>query len=278
MSTLSATFLAVLSFAVGVCPHGAHAQDLSASDILKRVAQTYRQVSSFTVVAEKKVDFDTERRVDGPDGAQLVGTEMSYDIQVTLMASGSSKAKLLLQEGKKEIVVVWDGKAVWTLIPAQHTYTKVTTAGSANIQTPTDVLRIGSNDISGVDLLRQYETLVAGRFQSISSFESWTKLERSETLKVDKDKKECYVLTIQEPGRSRKQKLWVGKKEFIVWKSVETTLAARDYLAPTFETTITVTTERMALNPTLDESNFVFTASDQAKNVDSLILSGDNHF
>ena len=280
MSTQSTRFLAVLSFAISLFPHSAYAQDLSASDLLKKITETYRQVSSFSVVAGKKVDLDTDTRGEISVNPNVVhgGSHQSYDIQLTLMASGSSKAKLLLQEGKKEIVVVWDGKAVWTLIPAQHAYTEVTTARSANMQTPARILRIGSNGISGVDLLQRYETLIAGRFQSISSYESWAKLERSKTLKAGKDKKECYVLTIQKPGSSQKQKLWVDKKEFIIWKSVDTTLAARDYLAPTFETSITVTMEQMALNPSLDDSNFVFTPPDQAKKVDSLILSGINHF
>jgi hypothetical protein len=55
------------------------------------------------------------------------------------------------------------------------------------------LLRIGSNDISGVDLLREDETLVATRFQRISGYESLAKLEHSETLKVGKDRKECLI-------------------------------------------------------------------------------------
>ncbi len=279
MSTQSARFLAVLSFAISFCPHGAHAQDLSASDLLKKIAETYQHVSSFSVVAGKKVDLDTDpgRTEDvGPNVVQA-GSHQSDDIQVTLMVSSSSKTKLLLREGKTEIVVVCDGKLVWTLIPAQHAYTEVT-ARSANIETPVYLLRIGSNDISGADLLREYETLVAARFQSIASYESWAKLEHSETLKVGKDKKECYVLSIQMPGGAQKQKLWVDKTEFTIWKSVDTTLGPWGDRGGTLKTTVTVTTEQMVLNPSLDDNNFVFTRPDQAKKVDSLKLSGKNPF
>lgn len=276
MSTQSSGFLAVLSFAIGLCPHGAHAQDLSASDLLKKVAETYRQVSSFSVSAEKKVDFDTEGRYIEPNGT-LAGSHQSDQIQVTLMASSSSKAKLLLKDGKKEIIVVCDGKIVWTLIPAQHAYTEVS-ASSSNIGTPVFNLHFGTNDISGVDLLRAYEFLLAKRFQDFSGHESWAKLEHSETLKVGKDKKECYVLTIQMPRGAQKQKLWVDKTEFTIWKSVDTTLGTQGYPAATLETTIMVATAQMALNPSLDDSNFVFTPPDKAKKVDSLKLSGDNPF
>jgi outer membrane lipoprotein-sorting protein len=275
MFTQRARFLAVLSLAVSLCPLGAYAQELSASDVLKKVAETYGHVSSFSVIAGKRVDFDTEGRYIEPNGA-LMGSRQSDDIQATLMASGSSKAKLLLKDGKKEIVVVCDGKVVWTLIPAQHEYTEVSTS-SANIGTPVYNLHVGTNDISGVDLLRAYEFLFAARFQDLSSYGSWAKLEHSETLKVGKVKKECYVVTIQMPGGTQKQKLWVDKAEFIVWKSADTTLGTQGYPAATLETTITVTTEQMARNPSLDESNFVFTPG-QAKKVDSLKLSGDNHF
>jgi hypothetical protein len=52
--------LGVLFFAIGLCAHGAHAQELSASDLLKKVVETYERVSSFSIVAEKKVDLDTD--------------------------------------------------------------------------------------------------------------------------------------------------------------------------------------------------------------------------
>lgn len=201
----------------------------------------------------------------------------SDDIQVTLKVSGSSKARLLLKDGKKEIVVVCDGKVVWTLMPDQHAYTEVT-ARSANIATPVYLLQIGSNDISGGDLLEEYEVLLAARFQNLSSHESWAKLEHSETLKVGKDKKECYVLTIQMPGGSPRQKFWVDEKEFTIWKSTDTSLSPTGDAGVSLQTTVTVTTKQMALNPSLDESNFVFTPPDQAKKVDSLKLSGRNPF
>jgi len=280
MSTLSATFLAVLSFAIGGCPHGAHAQDLPASDLLKKVDEHYRQISSFSVVGERRVELDTDtsgQRYAQPTGTEVGPSHKSYDIQVTLMASNSSRAKLLLKDGKKEIVVVCDGKRAWTLLPAQHEYTEVA-AGSANIQAPVFVLRIGSNDISGTDLLEEYETLVAGRFQSIANYESWVKLEHSETLKVGKDKKECYVLTIQMPGGGQKEELWVDKAEFTVWKSVITTAGQADYEGVSLQTTVTFATKQMVLNPNLDDSNFIFTPPDQAKKVESLKLSGENPF
>ena len=126
--------------------------------------------------------------------------------------------------------------------------------------------------------LREYEILVTIRNQGISSRESWAKLEHSETLKVAKDKKECYILTIQMPGGAQKQKLWVDKTEFTIWKSEDTTVAPWGNLGGTLKKTVTLTTEQMTLNPPLDDNNFVFTPPDQTKRVDSLILSGSNPF
>ena len=279
MFTRSARFLAVLSFAIGFCPRGAHAQDPSASDLLKKIDETYRQISSYSVVAERKVDLDTDPGGQGYGEPNVVhtGSHESHDIQVTMMVSPSSKMKLLLKEGKKEIVVVCDGKVVWTFLPAQRTYTEAM-ASSASVQTPVYVLRIGNNEISGEGLLSEYETLIATRFRSVANSESWAKLERPETLKVGKDRKECYVLTIQMPGGVQKQKLWVDKTDFSVWKSVDTTLSPWNYRGGTLKTTVTMTTEQMALNPSLDDSNFVFTPPGQAKKVDSLMVSGSNPF
>jgi outer membrane lipoprotein-sorting protein len=287
MSAQTIRLIAMLSFVGLLSPQGAYAQGPSASDLLEKIAQTYRQVSSFSVVAEKKVDLDTDTRgemsLNPNPNVVHAGSHESYDIQVALMASGSSKAKLLLKEdNKNEIVVVNDGKLVWTLIPGQHAYTEVD-AKSSNVPTSAYeyLLRTGDNDISGVNLLQQYETLVATRFQSISGYRAWAKLERSETLKVGNDKKECYVLTIQRPGSAEKHKFWVDKKELAIWRSVETTLRPWDeWVTPgvTLQTTITLTIKQMTLNPSLDDSNFVFTFPDQAKKVDILKLSGENPF
>jgi outer membrane lipoprotein-sorting protein len=280
MSTQGPRFLVILSFAIFLCAPGVHAQDLSASDLLKKIDEHYRQVSSFSVVAERKVDLDTDTSGErylqiNPDIS--AGTHQSADIQVTMMASSSSKAKLLLKDGKKEIVVVSDGKVVWTLVPAQHEYTEVT-ARNANIQASVYLLRMGSNDILGSDLLREYETLIAARFQSIASYESSAKLEHSETLKVGKNKKECYVLTIQMSGAAQKQKLWVDKTEFTIWKSVDTTSGIWDRPGVTLQTTVTITIKQLAINPSFDDSTFIFTPPVQATKVDSLKLSGSNPF
>jgi len=270
---------ACLAVLFAISPHGALAQDLSASDLLKKISEAYRRVSSFSVVAEERIELESdtsgERIYDRTRSGAHVhgGFYTSGDIQVTLMTSSSSKAKLLLKQGKKTLVVVCDGKLLWTLIPAQHVYTEVVAAESANIQRPV-YLPFGSNDISGMDLLREYEHLVAARFQSTPRYLPWAKLGRSRTLKWGKEKRECYVLTLRMPSGARKQKLWVDKTEFTVWKSVYTTVGPWDEPGETLQTKVTVTVKQMTLNPPLDDSNFVFAPPNQAKKLDSLKLSG----
>jgi outer membrane lipoprotein-sorting protein len=278
MPTRSNKLLAALAFAFGFCPYGACAQDLSAADILQKVAERYRQVSTYSVAAEKAVDLDAQ-----PPNNHRGGFHQSEYIQVTLLASSSSKAKLQLKDGRKEIVAVYDGRRVTTLISSRHEYTEVP-AESMSIQMLPDIFQIGGHDISGVDLVKEYEALVAIRFQNFPDAR-WAKLDNSKTLKVGKVKRKCYVLTIQVPGSVETQRMWVDKKEFTVWKSVDTnhdTLNFRgDILLGTgdiLHTTVTVTVKQMILNPSLDESNFAFTPPDQAKRVDALKLSGSNPF
>jgi outer membrane lipoprotein-sorting protein len=106
---------------------------------------------------------------------------------------------------------------------------------------------------------------------------------------VGKDRKECYVVTIQMPGGSPKQKLWVDQKEFIIWQSTDTGTSLDTGLSDrglsrtynpgvSLQTTVTVSMEGVALNPSLDDGNFVFTPPDKARRVDSLKLSGRNSF
>jgi outer membrane lipoprotein-sorting protein len=271
---------------VPISPQGVRAQGLSASDVIQKVTETYSRVSSFSVVAEKKVNLDTDtggKRQIYAEPEIVLGAHRSDTIKVTLMVSSSSKAKLHLKDGNKEMLVVSDGKTVWTLLPTQHAYTEVA-ARNTRMTTSVYPVGIGSDDISGENLLEAYETLVAARFRSISSYDRWAKLERSETLKVGKDKKECYVVTIQIPGSAEKQKLWVDKTDFAIWKSVDMRTSLDTSLSGTYDrgtslqTIVTVTMKEMTLTPSLDDSSFAFTPPDKAKKVDSLKLSDSNPF
>jgi outer membrane lipoprotein-sorting protein len=283
MPTRSNKLLVALFCAFGFCPYGARAQSLSAADILQKVAERYRQVSTYSVVAEKAVDLNTDATGEIhnpykalPPNTVVAGSNQSEYIQVTLLASSSSKAKLQLKDGRKEIVVTSDGKRVSTLVPSRHEYTEAP-AESMSIQMLPDIFQIGGHDLSGVDLLKKYEALVTIRFQNFPEAR-WAKLEKSKTLKVGKVKRKCYVLTIQVPGGVERQRLWVDKKEFTVWKSVDTTHDPEDFWGDILHTTVTVTMKQMIQNPSLDESNFAFTPPDQAKRIDALKLSGNNPF
>jgi outer membrane lipoprotein-sorting protein len=280
VSMESARLLARLFFAIGFFSYGAQAQDLSASDILNKIAESYQRISNFSVVAEKKVDLDTDTsgrkyvaaNADaGNTEVVYVGSHQSEYIQVRLLLSSSSKAKLLLKDGKKGIVAVNDGNVVWTLIPAQHAYTEMIARNAIRTS-------LESHDISGANLIQDYKSLLATRFLILPSYASWAKLENLETLKVGKDRKECYVLTIQKQGSSEKQKLWVDKAGFTIWKSVDVSRSPMDFWGDVVQTTVTVTTKQMDRNPSLDDSNFVFTVPEEARKVDVLKLSGENPF
>jgi outer membrane lipoprotein-sorting protein len=277
MSMQGPRIFAALCFAICFCSHGVQAQNLSAIDLLKKIAETYQHASSFSVVAEKKVDIDTDPGKDWEEPA----SHQSHDIKVTLIVTDSSKAKLQLQEDKKEIVVVADGEVVWTFIPAQHIYSEVDSM-SSSFQPPLHILQLENNEISGAVLLLEYENLVVTRFRKMSYYEPWAKLEPSETVKVSKEKRECYVLAIEMPTGAKKYKLWVDKSDFTIWKIVETTdarnLPDSNFQGSSVKTTVTLITEQITLNPALDASNFVFTPPDRAQKVDSLKLSGTNPF
>lgn len=255
-------------FSLGVCPARIHAQELSVGDLLKKVETTYRQWSSFNIVAEKTVEVATVGESNVGGSTVRSNFHQSENIQVELAATGSSKAKLQLKDEKKEIVVISNGKLVWTFIPAQQAYTE-TTAEDAGAQKPS-----GGKDISGVDLLRNYEILVAARYQSLSPYASSAKLERSEKLKVGGDKKDCYVLMIQTPQGSHE--LWIDKAQFIVWKCVDTSAAPSEGIS--LQSTVTVTAKEIAINSNLEDTVFVFAPPGQAKKVESLRLSGKNPF
>ena len=253
---------------------GAQAQqELSADDILKKVSETYRQASGFSLVADGKIDRDGDAGLT-PNVGGFHGSDSVEVILMGSMTSSSPKAKLLLKDENKEIVVVNDGMFISTLLTAKHEYT---VADFRTSYTP-----VGSDEISGAGLLLEYEFMTATSFRKIDRHKASTKLDHPESLKVGNDKKECYVLTVEIAAGS--QKLWVDKTDFIVWKTVMT--AVHSWAPPgawnapgaTMKTTTTLTMKQIALSPTLDDSNFVFTPPDQAKKVDSLTLPARNPF
>jgi len=258
-----------IAFYLSFCvyPVGTYAQDPSVGDLLKKVEATYRQVSTFNIIAQKTVEVATvgESKVGGNTARS--NFHQSENIQIELVAAGSSRAKLQLKDEKKEIVVISNGKLLWIFIPAQQAYTETTAQNGE--QKPS-----GSKDISGLDLLQNYETLVAARYQSLSPYASTAKLERSEKLKVGGDKKDCYVLMIQTPQGSHE--LWIDKAQFVVWKCVDTSPTPSEGIS--LQSTVTVTAKEIVLNSKLEDSAFVFGPPGQAKKVDSLKLSGKNPF
>jgi outer membrane lipoprotein-sorting protein len=284
MPTRSNKLLVGVSFALVFCPYGARAQHLSAADILRKVSERYRQVSTFSLVAENEVELVMDsngRRHNSynPEPSNTfyaMGPFRSEYIQVRLMALGWSKANLLLKDGKKEVAVINDGERISTLIPSRQAYTEVS-ATSVAIQ-PVDIFRVGNSNISGVGLLVKYEWLFVMRFQSISTYGRWARLRKYKVLKVGKARRRCYVLEIHVPGSLQKERLWVDKKEFIVWKSVDTNGEPEDLLGDRLQTNVIVRMKQLTLNPSLAESNFAFTQPDQATRVDTLTLLGKNPF
>lgn len=268
MSTRPTRCFIAFYLSLGVCPARTHAQELSVGDLLKKVEATYRQASSFNIVVEKSVELATVGESNVGGSTVRSNFHQSENIQVGLVAASSSKATLQLKHEKKEIIVIRNGKLVWTFIPAQQAYTE-TTAENTREQEPS-----GSKDISGVDLLRNYEILVAARYQSLAPYASTAKLERSEKLKVGGDKKDCYVLMIQTPQGSHE--LWIDKAQFVIWKCVDTSPTPSEGIS--LQSKVTVTAKEIVLNSNLEDSAFVFTPPGQAKKVDSLKLSGKNPF
>jgi outer membrane lipoprotein-sorting protein len=262
-------FLIAFFISISSSPHNTRAQEqLSVGDLLKRVEATYRQASSFKMVAEKSVELATVGESNVGGNTVRSNFHQSENIQVELSASSSAKAKLQLKDEKKEIVVTSNGKVVWTFIPAQQAYTETTA------ETTKEQSQSGSKEISGVDLLRDYEILLAARYQSLSPYASVAKLEHSEKLKVGGDKKDCYVLMIQTPQGSHE--LWIDKLQFVIWKSVDTSPTPSEGIS--LQRTVTVTAKEIALNSSLESSIFVFTPPAQAMRVDSLKLPGKNPF
>jgi outer membrane lipoprotein-sorting protein len=261
--------LVAIFFVAGLCASTTPAQTFSGGELLKKVAGTYREALSFNIVADKTVELGVAGEGQFANGARIYSnSQQSVTAQVTLSASDATNGKLMLKEEKSEIAVVSDGKTVWTFVPAQQAYTEAP-AGIAKEQRAK-----GRPDKSGADLLTDYRILLVDRYESLSAYESAVRLERSESLKVGGEKKECYVLMVQTSKGSHE--LWVDKARYVIWKSVDTTPTPLEGMA--LQTRVAVTAKEITLNSDFGPSFFTFTPPERTRKVDTLKLPLKNVF
>jgi outer membrane lipoprotein-sorting protein len=269
--------LASLALSVSPC---LRAQQLTASDILKKLGETYQQVQSYQVSAEMVTQITAgelrfnQGQADTP-GSSTGGVLYAsspipvYKSEVELAVVNPGKYRLQIKDPSSEVLVVTDGATSWTYSPTKKEYTEK----PLSVATATDPSQSG--DKGGNDPARIYESTLINRYRGLANYSSSFTLEKDKQIKIGSDKIECYVLRLKtEKGT---HEIWVDKTRFIVWHSQDSDpVSANEIQSPyamkgvPYQKTLTVDLKAANFNGKLDGGLFAFVPPDKARRVDSL--------
>ena len=225
-----------------------YAQQPTVDDILKKVSETYQNLQSYQIAAEKITEAASVGSIHPEGGGRVESNfHQSTNAQIVLAVIDPEKFRLDVKEEGGGFLLVSDGRTKWTYLPKRKRYTEE--EGSAQ-----------------PDVLKSYRNLLVERFRGLSQYRSTAVLEKDTQLKIGSEKVACYVVKIQTPNGVNE--LWVDKDRYIVWKSRHVGPSSPEGIS--LQSTVTVNVSEAKTNTELDKSIFQFTPPEKAEKVSSL--------
>ena len=248
-------------------------QQLSVSDILNKIGETYEQLRSYQVSAEMvtkitagEVRFNEGQADDsqGPRGGVMYASSPTPELksEVELAVTDPGKYRLQVKDSSSEILVISDGVTTWTYSPKKREYTE-------KFQSPPS----GKNE---KDAASVYENTFVTRYRNLAKYSSSFTLEKDKQIKIGPDKIDCYVLKLKTPKGVHE--IWVDKVRFVVWHSMDSdpvdpneVHSAYMMKGVPYQKTLTVDLKKAAnFNAKLEDGLFAFVPPDKTKKVESL--------
>lgn len=270
-----AAFLVCLTLCFVLFARSASPDQLSVDQILKKVSETYQQLQSYQMTAEKTdqvllgdIRFN-DWAVDNSvaiGGLKLPpGTAMLSPVKwvIELAKASPGKVRLDYKVANSEVLLVSDGLTTWAYSSKKNQYTEKLKS------TPAVADQSGTQDKGESVLVNQFEDLLVNRFRNVPKYSSNYVLEKDSQIKVGGDKIDCYVLKMV--TQHEQHAIWVDKVRFIVWRSVDSNPLDNPYnpTTPSYKTS-TVDVKMANLDANLQDDLFKFAPPDKAKKVDTL--------
>jgi outer membrane lipoprotein-sorting protein len=215
------------------------AQELTATDILRRVAQTYKDAESQSVEATMVLEISAHRMEIPVNGAVLRPNKLRLEVHNAMVGSQT----------------ISDGQYTWQYVAGFQQYTRK--PASPGLFPMTD----GPGDIlAGEKVLDRLQT---------------AKLLRQEKLSVDGNKVDCDVIEAEytpksgdKPQQNGPKTIWVDRQRGIILR-ISTVLRMKSL--PMDEVLESITVTSIKLNESLSDSLFVFRPPQEAKKVDDFM-------
>jgi hypothetical protein len=194
-------------------------------EILKKVEAVYQNLQSYQFAAQYDARA-VENRLD--DGMNTSDSRSPNAIEYTMgrgvnsyiefAAVNPSKARLWVNisqaSNTSQILVVSDGHTTWASMPLQKQYTEKLTPLDGRSEAEVRDVR------EELQFIRQYWSLLVGRYRDVSKFSPLARLGKDARLKVGGEKADCYNIKWQ--TQEANDEIWVDKDRFIVWRLKQT--------------------------------------------------------
>jgi peroxiredoxin/outer membrane lipoprotein-sorting protein len=178
----------------------ARSGEISAQEILARVAETYRGLHDYQIEA-------VEKAVVWFPGSSTGSSEVRY----VLAVSEPGKIRMTVRSSDGELLIVSDGTTTWWYLPHKKRYKRVSAAATLSAG--------DEDDDSDDDAVSRAEWDLVGRYAEAARFAPGAVLERTDQIKVGGESVRCYVVELQQAGNTHD--LWIDAERFLVLRHKE---------------------------------------------------------
>ncbi len=194
----------ILTFAIfTLMSHGAFAAEPTAADVLAKVSARYRSMGTVLIEADMRISVSQRGQVAMGEAKTVLAVGEQGAFRVERNENGTSQVR------------VCDGKITWKALPNQKIWSKQEVAQEADPddsdETPTQ--------FQAQDLFTQARRTYITRYTSLEKYAAVTTIEKSERVKFNGSKVDCYVLRLATPGVVNR--LYVAKDSFLVLRHSE---------------------------------------------------------
>lgn len=230
---------------------GAFAADPSPADMLAKVAARYRSMHAFLIEADMHISISQAGRV-------------AMGESKTVLAVGEQGAfRVERNENGRLQLRVCDGKITWKALPSQKVWSKQEVAQEPDSDDEEET----PAQFKAKDLFSQARQSYVTRYTGLEKYAAVTTVEKSERVKFNGSKVDCYVLRIATPGVVNR--LYVAKDSFFVLRHSE----AEQH--PSGASTDVVTEYKTISEGLPPASMFEFQPATGSKEVDEVSLPGE---
>ncbi|MBV9763486.1 MAG: TlpA family protein disulfide reductase [Acidobacteriaceae bacterium] len=191
------------------------AYPVTSADILSKVAQRYKSLTSYQIEAEEQLNM------------MRGGRPFAGQHKISLAVGPNGMFRVEENNGRDLEIRVSDGKLTWKALPKQKIWSKQ------------EIAEMPDDDPDGQDaepsmaqdLFSEYQRLFVARYTGFARYPDAVLENKTEKIKFDGDKVDCYVIRIVTKGSTNR--LFIARDSFFVLRHIESQILTNGAQAET---------------------------------------------